>query len=368
MYTRSPSLCRRRLAALSLCVLVFSSSQLGAETSQSRNLSASDPRFAYEGRFDMQNPASPVIVWQASRVRLEFVGDALDLHFSAVKGQSFFNADVDGKTQIVELREGQPPKGAELRHLGPGRHRLVLFKRSEAAAGETRFDGATLAESGRALEAKPVDYKLRMQFFGDSITVGACNEDGDADQWEDRLTHNNARSYGAFTAAAFDADYRNIAVSGMGIATGWTAVKAGEMWDRIYPRADSPRADLTSWSPDILFINLGENDDSFTTAKGQPFPSREYTQGYVALATAFRKAYPAAQIVILRGGMSGGAQSERLREPWTEAVTQLEKTDPRVTHFVFSHWSKTHPRVSDHRAMADELIAWLRKQSFIQRK
>ncbi|MEO6002963.1 MAG: GDSL-type esterase/lipase family protein [Opitutus sp.] len=351
--------------ALALCGLIAASSLLRAATGESVTLSASDPRFTYEGRFDAQNPAAPVIIWQASRIRLNFEGDVLDLHFSAIKGQSFFNAEVDGQTEIIELREGQPPKGAELRHLGAGRHQLVLFKRSEAAAGEVRFDGATLAPGGQALAATPVSTTLRMQFFGDSITAGACNEDGEADQWEDRRPHNNAQNYGAFTAAAFNADYRNIAVSGMGIAIGWTAVKAGEMWDRIYPRADSPRADLTTWSPDVVFINLGENDDSFTKAKDQPFPSRAYTDGYVALATAMRKAYPAAEIVILRGGMYGGAQSERLREPWTEAVTQLEKTDPHLTHFVFSHWSKTHPRVSDHRAMADELITWLRQQSIL---
>jgi hypothetical protein len=36
-----------------------------------------------------------------------------------------------------------------------------------------------------------------------------------------------------------------------------------------------------------------------------------------------------------------------------------------VAHYVFNHWSGPHPRVKDHRAMADELIGWLKAQPFM---
>jgi lysophospholipase L1-like esterase len=204
-----------------------------------------------------------------------------------------------------------------------------------------------------------------MEFFGDSITVGACNEDGDTDQWDNRRTHDAALSYATLTAAAFSADYRNIAVSGMGIATGWVDKKAGEVWDKTYPNPASPRADPTQWVPQVIFVNFGENDDSFSRAHGQPFPAG-YTDGYIALIRAIRAAYPAAHIGLLRGGMYGGAQSEPFRQAWESAVTQLEAADPAISHFVFAHWTRSHPRVADDRAMADELIAWLKQQPFMQ--
>jgi hypothetical protein len=47
-------------------------------------------------------------------------------------------------------------------------------------------------------------------------------------------------------------------------------------------------------------------------------------------------------------------------------VTQLEAADPAISHFVFAHWTRSHPRVADDRAMADELIAWLKQQPFMQ--
>ena len=143
-------------------------------------------------------------------------------------------------------------------------------------------------------------------------------------------------------------------------------IHAGEVWNRVYPNAAAALANLTEWTPDVVFINLGENDDSFTNAKNQPFPSTEFTNGYVNLVEAIRGAYPSAHIVILRGGMFGGARSERLQVPWERAVERIEKSDSKVSHFVFQHWSQQHPRVSDHRAMADELIAWLKMQPFMQ--
>lgn len=337
-----------------------------AEKKTTAFVAASHPHFRYEGRFDLSDPTAVGVVWQASRIFLEFEGDGLTLRFADLKGQVFFDAELDGRGSVVELRPGTAPAGATFAHLGSGTHRLMLFKRSEAAAGSVRFLGAELAANATTLAPAAASSRLKMEFFGDSITAGACNEDGAKDQWDDRRTHNSALSYGAFVAGAFQADFRDIAVSGMGIATGWTEVKAGEMWDRVYPVASSPRADLKAWKPDVLFINLGENDDSFTRSRQQPFPDEAFVRGYVSLVQGMRRVYPNAEIVILRGGMYGGALSERLRKPWETAVAQLETTDRRVTHFVFTHHATLHPRVSDHWAMAGELIAWLRQQDFMK--
>jgi hypothetical protein len=326
---------------------------------------ASDERFHYEGRFDFADSNAPVVIWQASRISLDFEGDALGLRFDHAKGQCFFNADVDGSNTVVEVREGDPVTPATLAGFGPGRHHLVLFKRSEADAGTACFLGVTLAAGEKAWAPPARVYQLRMEFFGDSITVGACNEDGDTDQWDNRRTHNAAFSYAALTAGAFSADYRNIAVSGMGIVTGWVDKKAGEVWDKTCPNPASLRADLTQWVPQVVFVNFGENDDSYPKAHGQPFPAG-FTDGYIALVRAIRAAYPAAHIVLLRGGMFGGANSEPLRQAWESAVTQLEAADPAISHFVFKHWTSNHPRVPDDRAMADELIAWLKLQGFMQ--
>ncbi len=331
----------------------------------SLRIPAADGRFHYEGRIDFSDTNAPVLIWQASRLGIDFEGNAVQLLFDDAKGQNYFNARVDASNTIVEANEGIPVSPATLSGFGPGRHHLELFKRSEASAGTARFRGIEIAPPAKVWAPPPPHYRLAMEFIGDSITVGACNEDGAADQWENRRTHNCALSYATLTADAFAADYRNIAVSGMGIATGWVPMKAGEIWDRLYPSTNSPPADLHAWTPNIVFVNFGENDDSYPRAHGQSFPTN-FTDGYVTLIHSLRAAWPDARIVLLRGGMFGGARSEPLRKAWESAVTQLEATDKGVSHFVFKHWTSTHPRVADDRIMAGELSAWLKEQNFMQ--
>lgn len=326
---------------------------------------ASDSRFRYEGRIDFSATNAPVIIWQASRISIDFEGSAVRLLFDHAKGQNYFNAQVDDSNTVVEANEGKPVSPAILSGFGPGRHHLELFKRSEADAGTVHFRGIEITPRARVWGPPPVHYRLAMEFIGDSITVGACNEDGATDQWENRRTHNGALSYASLTADAFAAGYRNIAVSGMGVVIGWVPKRAGQIWNRLYPDTNSPLADLRTWTPNVVFVNFGENDGSYPTAHGQPFPTN-FTEGYVALIRSIRSAYPEAHIVLLRGGMYNGAQNPSLRAAWESAVAQLEATDKGISHFVFKHWTSTHPRVADDRIMADELIDWLKQQEFMQ--
>jgi len=354
----------KRLLAL-LLLTGLCTRALCAAAPAMQTIPANDSRFRYEGRFDTAKPSAPAVVWQASRIAIDFEGTALALRFDWAEGQNYFDVTVDGATAVLAVNDASHSRLVFPQPLAAGRHHLVVFKRSEASAGHARFRGIEIADAAHAWLPAAHVYKLRMQFFGDSITAGACNEDKGEDQWESRATHNNAKSYGAFTATAFQADYRNIAVSGIGIAAGYYPELIGNVWDRLYPTEKSPRADLTTWAPDVICINYGENDGSFTTVNKQPFPSKAFTAGYIALVQAIRKAYPQAQIVLLRGGMFNGAKHDGLRTAWTSAVEQLEAADKQVHHFIFEHWSGPHPRVADDRALADELIAWLQSQDFM---
>jgi lysophospholipase L1-like esterase len=338
---------------------------LTAPTYGVQTIPASDKCFRYEGRFDFADASSPVVVWQASRISIDFEGDTLTLLFDKPTWQNFFDANIDNATTIVEANEGMPPKGTTFTGLGKGRHHLLLSKRSEGNAGSVHFNGIQIDDGAKVWVSAPVAYKMKMEFFGDSKTVGACNEDGNTDQWDTRRTHNGLLSYAAMTAEAFNADHRNITVSGMGIITGYVDVKAGEMWNKIYPKASSPVADLKSWVPDVVFVNLGDNDESFTVKQKQPFPV-DFNDGYISLVRAIRAAYPKAHIVLLRGGMYGGMHSKPLDAAWKYIVNQLESGDKDISHFVFKYQAMNHPRVAEDRKLADELIDWLKQQGFMK--
>lgn len=320
-------------------------------------LPANSPTIAYDGRIDFADPLAPVIVWQGTTIRLAFTGDSLSVRFDKLEGQVYFDATIGTATVRIKAENGLVPIPLPASS-SPAPHEITLFKRSEAAAGTVAFLGFELAPDARVVAPAPIAYDRSFLFYGDSITAGACNEDPAEDQWEDRSTHNNALSFAAITARACNARYRNIAVSGMGVANGWSQPNFTEVWNRLHPRADAPLADLAEYQPDVLCINLGENDDSYTQANELPFPA-DFAPRFLALLRAMRTAYPNARIVVLRGGMTGGAQSEHLRQAWEQVVATLEAEDPKLSHFVFRHWSANHPRVPDAQAMADELAPWL---------
>lgn len=351
---------RRLLFCLSLLPLLAAA----AADSPMKLLPASDARYRYDGRFDAADPAQPVAIWSGSRVAVDFEGVVLAVDFGPAVGQNFFNVTVDGVTEIAGVPAGREHRFVWPHALAPGRHHLEVFKRSEADAGHAAFRGIELTAGAEAWAAPRPAYRLRLEFMGDSITAGANNEDGAVDQWEDRRTHNHALSYAYLTSQALGADHRAIAVSGMGICEGFVPMLAGDTWNKLYPRDNPARADLTRWRPDLVCVNLGENDSGFTRGNGRPFPAG-FTAGYVALVRAVRAAYPSAQIVLLRGGMGGGKNDANLRAAWEAAVKELEAADAKVAHFVFEHWTDHHPRVADDRAMANELTAWLKRQPFM---
>jgi lysophospholipase L1-like esterase len=365
----------RRFAGVALgglvCLLATASAAYAQDpgsaakgTQLHRVVRASDQAFRYQGRLDLTDPAAPVVAWESSRISVDFKGATLALLFGQATGQNFFDAKVDGESRIVAVEPGPKATIAWPGSLGPGLHHLVLVKRSEASAGSAAFRGIEIGPDATA--QKPIAGKgaLRILFFGDSITAGACDEDGAVDQWDDRRTHDAELSYAALTADAFGADYENISVSGIGIVTGYVDVTFGEIWDRLYPAHGAPRADLTAWRPDVIFINLGGNDTSFSKSKGRPFPA-SFADSYFKLVTEVRSAYPEAELVLLRGGMSETETDPVLIAAWTDAIRRVEAQDPRSTHFVFAHYTDLHPRVADHRLMADELCQWLRGQPFM---
>ncbi len=327
-------------------------------------VAASDRAFVYDGRFDMADPAAPVDIWESSRISVDFQAATLALRFGRSTGENFFNLKVDGRSAVISASPGEGSTVPWTETLGPGLHHMVLVKRSEASAGTAVFRGVELSAGGWARRPEEPRTRMRILFFGDSVGAGACAEDGAKDQWESRRTHDATVSFMALTAGAFGADFQNISVSGIGIVTGYVDIAFGEVWDRLYPARGSARADLAAWPPDVVVINLGDNDASYPHDHGLAFPG-SFAERYVDLYSAVRGAYPRAEIVSVRGGMTQGSTDPTLGAAWADAVGRIEVRDPKTCHFAFSHWTDLHPRVEDHRKLADELIAWLRTQPFM---
>lgn len=236
-----------------------------------RIITPDSPELYYIGRIADHDPKAPVLIWQGTEIRARFTGKTIGFRFSGVSGQNFYNVIIDGQIKLLKLKEAKETYDYLLAETLPeGPHDLILFKRSEAMSGNAAFRGLILEKTAE-LGPKPEPLPLRIEFYGDSITAGACNEDPGDDQYEDLSTHNNYLSYAAVTARNFNAEYFNIAVSGTGLCYSWNPIMMPEIYDKIYPDSASPKYGFPGKNPEIVIINLGQNDYSYPNSLGSRF-------------------------------------------------------------------------------------------------
>ncbi|MFG6468849.1 GDSL-type esterase/lipase family protein [Roseateles sp. BYS87W] len=303
-----------------------------------------------------------LLAWSGTELRARFTGTALGLSFASTHwGTSHFTVEIDGRPLWLAV-PGQGASHWQLREpLAAGEHTLRLVKRTEGSMAETALLSLSLAPGG-ALLAPPPARPLRLAFFGDSITAGACNGDVGDDQYDDLYFHDGTRAYGALTAQRLGADYVGIAVSGIGITATWHDLLMPQVWNRDAPRADAALAPVETPAPDVVLLNLGQNDHGFPASKGQAMAA-DFAPRYLAFVRQLRQRYPQARLVLLLGGMSAPREQPALPQAVQQAVATLRaEGDLRVWSYRFDAFAWAHPRIDVHARMADELTRFLQTE------
>ena len=317
----------------------------------------------YVGRFDTTQPDAPLLSWSGSEIRARFTGTRLALRFAPVYGISHFTVEIDGRHHLLSLRASGKDAGVQdwrLREpLPAGTHTLRIAKRTEGSQAEARFLGLLLAPEGRLRDPPPAR-PLRLEFYGDSITAGACNGDLGDDQYEDLSSHDGTRAYGALVAERLGADYIGIAVSGIGITRTWDSLLMPQIWDRTAPHLASPVAPVGEHPADVVVVNLGQNDHGFPASRGEPFAA-DFGERYLAFVRSLRQRYPHAKLVLTIGGMSAWQEQPALERALIDTAHLLKSEgDARVWTYRFEAFAWAHPRIDVHAQMADELEKFLR--------
>ncbi|MEO6276193.1 GDSL-type esterase/lipase family protein [Roseateles sp.] len=307
-------------------------------------------------------PPAKLMAWSGSELRARFTGRELSLEFSSTHwGTSHFTVEVDGRVHALAVPGNSRAVWRLREPLGEGTHELRLVKRTEASMAEAAFHGLRLAEGGQLLDPPPAR-PLKLAFYGDSITAGACNGDVAEDQYEDLYPHDGTRAYGAVTAERLGADYLGIAVSGIGITATWDTLLMPQVWNRYAPRLDAPAAPPDPRAPDVVLLNLGQNDHGFPASKGQAIAA-DFGARYLAFVRQLRARYPQASIVLLAGGMTAWKEQPAIPRALNQAVATLRtEGDAKVWTYTFQAFAYAHPRIDVHAQMADELTRFLKDE------
>ena len=218
-----------------------------------------------------------------------------------------------------------------------------------------------------------------IEFIGDSITCG-YGVDGVYNVDTFKTANENAeKAYAILTAKKLGADYSLVSYSGHGVISGYTTqgnLNKNQLVPRFYTQVGHSSAviegrhkaqdDLWDFSvqPDVVVINLGTNDASYTGT--DPSLQKEFAAAYVEFLKKIRENNPNAQIICTLGIMG-----QTLCDAIDLAITNYtaETGDSKVTSMRFDMQSQEdgyavdwHPSAVTHEKASDKLAAFIREQ------
>ncbi len=335
---------------------------------QSKFISFNDPDIYYEGRIANKNDAAELL-WPGTSLTLRFRGTNISAIFKDSDTADYYNVIIDDNTifkiHTDTLKHTYPLASG----LSKGKHKVELFKRTEWDKGKTLFYG--FEASGKIKILKPDNPpKRKIEFYGNSITCGYAMEDSSGKDSPHGYFENNYRSYAAITARYFHAQYSCVSKSGIGIMLSWFPLIMPEMYDRLDPTDSSSRWDFTKFTPDIVVINVFQNDSwiikmpdhpQFKNRFGDKAPDETFIiASHKNFVQSIRNKYPFANIICALGNMDATREGSLWPGYVQSAVSQLN--DPKIyTHFFEYKNTPGHPNVAEQRVMANSLIEFIEK-------
>lgn len=327
----------------------------------------SDPDIAYEGRIDTSRIGAAELYWPGSSIKIKFKGQSIGAVMGESSADNYYNIIVDEKQAFI-FRPDTTRGYQELASgLSPGNHSLEMFRRTEWDRGKTSFYGFRIDGNAKLLP-RAEKKKRKIEFYGNSITAGYAVEDTTGGDSPDSTYTNNYLSYAALIARHYNAEYHCTSKGGIGITISWFPLIMPEAYNRLDPLDPASEWDFSRYQPDIIVINLMQNDSwlvhmpehpEFTSRFGDNAPGGEdVIRAYQNFVTGIRGHYPAAYIVCAMGNMD----ATRKGSVWPGYVSQAVENigDSRIlTHFVAYKETPGHPSVSEQQDMADSFIRFI---------
>lgn len=217
-----------------------------------------------------------------------------------------------------------------------------------------------------------------IEIVGDSITCGYGIDDPFAEHPFHTATEDCTQAYAYLAAQELDADYALVSLSGWGIISGYTGTgerSGNQLLPPVYHKAgysdgsfqgQFPQEldwDFSRFTPEVVVVNLGTNDDSFTG--DDPERQAEYCREYQAFLKKLRRLNPSAAILCTLGMMG-----DRLYPMVEKAVAEYraETGDGHIDclHFVpqtdaDGYSSDWHPSRSSQQRACGELTRKVRE-------
>ncbi|WP_238987267.1 SGNH/GDSL hydrolase family protein [Confluentibacter flavum] len=326
-----------------------------------------DPHIVYEGRIDTTKVNGAQLYWSGTSIKLNFHGASIAANMKDSDGDNYYNISIDNDIVGVIRPDTVQREYLLASGLSKKNHTVEIFKRTEWNRGNSTFQGFRINGRAKVLGPSPSP-KRKMEFYGNSITAGYAVEDYSGKDSPDSTYTNNYLSYAAITARHFKAEYRCICRSGIGITISWEPLTMPEMYDRLVPQDTTSKWDFSLYSPDVVVINLLQNDSwlidmpdhqEFKRRFGNKAPKENVIiSAYQDFIVSIREHYPRAHIICALGNMDATKKDSKWPEFIYKAVNNLN--DPKIDVLIIPYKNTdNHPSKQEQKVMAQKLIAFI---------
>lgn len=310
-----------------------------------------------------------------TKCTVDISGDSTAMNASAADNQARVGIYVNGERVIDDMVDNLRESYDVFSSDTPQDVTVSIVKLSESPMSTLAID--SIKVTGSVIKPTP-DKDVLIEFVGDSITCGYGSDDPVKENHFSTKTEDVTKAYAYKTAKTLDADYSMVSFSGYGIISGYSDgnkkvsnqtvpqyyTKLGFSWS---PNGSFVPAnidwDFSGRQPDVVVINLGTNDDSYT--KSETERQEEYAAEYVNFLKTVREKNPDAKILCTLGVMG-----DRLFEYVQKAADDYsaETGDKNIYTMKFDVQSPDdgysadwHPSVTTHDKAAAKLSEEIRK-------
>lgn len=327
----------------------------------------SDSVIDYWGRIDNSQIDRANLSWSGSSIKMNFEGESIYATLKNNTEDNYLSIILDNDSIRIIKPDSIQKQYKLASNLAKGKHSIEIFKRTNR--GITSFYSFTIKNKAKLL-AKSTPKKRKIEFYGNSITAGYAIEDTSEKDNPRGTNTNNYKTYAAITARHFDANYRAISKSGIGVTISWFPLIMPEMYDRLIADNPTRKWDFSLYQPDIVVVNLFQNDswlvnypkrEEFKTNFGDKAPSDAYLiNAYQDFISSLRKHYPKAKIICTLGAMDAAKKGSKWMDYIQKAVSNLNDT-AIFSHFMPYIETRGHPLVQENKIMANSLIQFIDK-------
>lgn len=237
-----------------------------------------DPNIRYFGRWDFSNTSQYMNYWGGGYLRVKFTGTTVKIK---VGNATNYFAKIDSGPWVsylnasgtINLTPTPLPAGTHTVSVAQGKDYNYLFS----------FQGFVL-DPGATTSTPAVANNL-IEWIGDSITAGYTDAQA------------NVSGYPWVCAELLGTEHTQIAYPGITLVSGFATqgsmeVQYFKLQNSSY--ANSPDWDFTRYTPKIIAINLGTNDNN------KQVPDAQFQTAYISFLANVRNKFPDAEIFVLR--------------------------------------------------------------------